>query len=135
MLFKRVKPACNVILVSIAPPRGITYDLIERNIYLSWPYGIYPDKQASDAIMLYRLKSEIAHQSFLLRFTIWMIASSCCFCAIASFTISCTNSGCAETAGAGDQDRKSTRLNSSHQIISYAVFCLKKKKNTQSTNY
>src|SRR5207244_12178082 len=26
------------------------------------------------------------------------------------------------------QDRKSTRLNSSHQIISYAVFCLKKKK-------
>src|SRR5258708_14854051 len=28
-------------------------------------------------------------------------------------------------------DRKSTRLNSSHQIISYAVFCLKKKKNKQ----
>src|SRR5258708_23638632 len=27
-------------------------------------------------------------------------------------------------------DRKSTRLNSSHQIISYAVFCLKKKKIT-----
>src|SRR5258708_15078959 len=25
-------------------------------------------------------------------------------------------------------DRKSTRLNSSHQVISYAVFCLKKKK-------
>src|SRR5258708_12624316 len=31
-------------------------------------------------------------------------------------------------------DRKSTRLNSSHQIISYAVFCLKKKKkNTNQT--
>src|SRR5258708_26568755 len=28
----------------------------------------------------------------------------------------------------GKLDRKSTRLNSSHQIISYAVFCLKKKK-------
>src|SRR5258708_15301183 len=28
-------------------------------------------------------------------------------------------------------DRKSTRLNSSHQIISYAVFCLKKKNNKQ----
>src|SRR5207244_12621513 len=27
-----------------------------------------------------------------------------------------------------DQDRKSTRLNSSHQITSYAVFCLKKEK-------
>src|SRR5258708_28609902 len=30
-------------------------------------------------------------------------------------------------------DRKSTRLNSSHQIISYAVFCLKKKKKTKIT--
>src|SRR5689334_24821452 len=31
----------------------------------------------------------------------------------------------------GDQDRKSTRLNSSHSSISYAVFCLKKKKKTK----
>src|SRR5947208_13132983 len=31
-------------------------------------------------------------------------------------------------------DRKSTRLNSSHQIISYAVFCLKKKKNKEKQN-
>src|SRR6476660_10010114 len=31
----------------------------------------------------------------------------------------------------GCRDRKSTRLNSSHQIISYAVFCLKKKKKTK----
>src|SRR2546430_7221631 len=30
--------------------------------------------------------------------------------------------------GAQDEDRKSTRLNSSHSQISYAVFCLKKKK-------
>src|SRR5437870_13062087 len=30
----------------------------------------------------------------------------------------------------GAADRKSTRLNSSHVAISYAVFCLKKKKNT-----
>src|SRR5205807_10253877 len=29
------------------------------------------------------------------------------------------------------RDRKSTRLNSSHLVISYAVFCLKKKKKTQ----
>src|SRR5437764_6117367 len=29
--------------------------------------------------------------------------------------------------GRGDRDRKSTRLNSSHRCISYAVFCLKKK--------
>src|SRR5258708_28408870 len=31
-----------------------------------------------------------------------------------------------------DEDRKSTRLNSSHQIISYAVFCLKKKTSVES---
>src|SRR2546426_2951125 len=30
------------------------------------------------------------------------------------------------------EDRKSTRLNSSHLVISYAVFCLKKKKNIMS---
>src|SRR3712207_7897401 len=31
-----------------------------------------------------------------------------------------------------ERDRKSTRLNSSHANISYAVFCLKKKKNTHN---
>src|SRR5438270_4982738 len=38
---------------------------------------------------------------------------------------------CARMTGsisAGEEDRKSTRLNSSHSQISYAVFCLKKKK-------
>src|SRR3712207_7048953 len=34
----------------------------------------------------------------------------------------------------GEVDRKSTRLNSSHANISYAVFCLKKKKSTQPYN-
>src|SRR5258708_23428497 len=38
-----------------------------------------------------------------------------------------TNPRAAAVAGL---DRKSTRLNSSHQIISYAVFCLKKKNST-----
>src|SRR5258708_17955254 len=37
----------------------------------------------------------------------------------------------ARLAAAQNKDRKSTRLNSSHQIISYAVFCLKKKKETR----
>src|SRR5207244_5933679 len=43
-----------------------------------------------------------------------------------------------EIRGLPDQrvqiDRKSTRLNSSHQIISYAVFCLKKKKQMNNTH-
>src|SRR5690554_7018052 len=36
--------------------------------------------------------------------------------------------------GRDDRDRKSTRLNSSHVRISYAVFCLKKKKKTPPTS-
>src|SRR5258708_19423506 len=43
-------------------------------------------------------------------------------------------SGAITRHGAYTQDRKSTRLNSSHQIISYAVFCLKKKKTLQSSS-
>src|SRR2546426_4768161 len=37
--------------------------------------------------------------------------------------------------GGGMVDRKSTRLNSSHLVISYAVFCLKKKNNTNTAEY
>src|SRR5256885_7215101 len=39
------------------------------------------------------------------------------------------SSGAASSPFSFDTDRKSTRLNSSHLVISYAVFCLKKKKN------
>src|SRR5580698_10661502 len=35
----------------------------------------------------------------------------------------------------GSRDRKSTRLNSSHMSISYAVFCLKKKKNKNNQSF
>src|SRR6266516_6144927 len=38
-------------------------------------------------------------------------------------------------SGGGFADRKSTRLNSSHRTISYAVFCLKKKKIYKSHCY
>src|SRR5947208_6497245 len=40
-----------------------------------------------------------------------------------------------KSAYKGKIDRKSTRLNSSHQIISYAVFCLKKKKKKKKRSY
>src|SRR5207302_7457004 len=44
--------------------------------------------------------------------------------------------GWCRCAGVGaDRDRKSTRLNSSHVKISYAVFCLKKKKKKTKKNY
>src|SRR5437660_9230367 len=38
--------------------------------------------------------------------------------------------GAGRSSSPGRKDRKSTRLNSSHVAISYAVFCLKKKKST-----
>src|SRR5437879_7889007 len=39
-----------------------------------------------------------------------------------------------EAGGAVDEDRKSTRLNSSHRCISYAVFCLKNKKRVRANS-
>src|SRR5690606_40402271 len=42
----------------------------------------------------------------------------------------CECAGLANMTGTEGKDRKSTRLNSSHVKISYAVFCLKKKKKT-----
>src|SRR5436190_4542089 len=42
--------------------------------------------------------------------------------------------GPADPARGAAQDRKSTRLNSSHTVISYAVFCLKKKKKKRRKN-
>src|SRR5687768_7604417 len=44
----------------------------------------------------------------------------------------CSPFGYKEFAPLADPDRKSTRLNSSHGYISYAVFCLKKKKKKES---
>src|SRR5438445_3709962 len=41
---------------------------------------------------------------------------------------------CGRPGGRGRADRKSTRLNSSHANISYAVFCLKKKKKNHINN-
>src|SRR5215208_8141332 len=46
--------------------------------------------------------------------------------------------GCVDRRSRGRRtrgDRKSTRLNSSHVAISYAVFCLKKKKNQPTRDY
>src|SRR5256884_2150857 len=43
------------------------------------------------------------------------------------------NQNFAGGGGPAAEDRKSTRLNSSHGYISYAVFCLKKKKNREVT--
>src|SRR3712207_9407746 len=67
-------------------------------------------------------------------------SSKCTPCSDSARSVEATGSGhkreCCEahqlacwTASIRPRDRKSTRLNSSHANISYAVFCLKKKKN------
>src|SRR5438034_8568403 len=48
---------------------------------------------------------------------------------------SCFRSDHSEGLGENGRDRKSTRLNSSHTVISYAVFCLKKKKERKKNKY
>src|SRR5256886_7476558 len=48
---------------------------------------------------------------------------------VAKLTIYVVNYSPRDFAAIREADRKSTRLNSSHSQISYAVFCLKKKKN------
>src|SRR5438034_5162312 len=40
-----------------------------------------------------------------------------------------------DIAAVANRDRKSTRLNSSHTVISYAVFCLKKKKKNKTKRH
>src|SRR5258707_5364912 len=50
------------------------------------------------------------------------------------YTVICL-CGCIVVQRCNRTDRKSTRLNSSHANISYAVFCLKKKKNQQKQYY
>src|SRR5256885_7049234 len=54
---------------------------------------------------------------------------------VRAFRDACGRAHMKAILGTGDlaTDRKSTRLNSSHLVISYAVFCLKKKKNNQTT--
>src|SRR5688572_32525040 len=58
---------------------------------------------------------------------------------VAQPRVDASQAGGVHAAAAGrlvhrDEDRKSTRLNSSHSQISYAVFCLKKKKNKKPQN-
>src|SRR2546422_7460152 len=51
-----------------------------------------------------------------------------------SAVITATHGAAADRTSRAVRDRKSTRLNSSHGYISYAVFCLKKKKKSKLTS-
>src|SRR5258708_29742170 len=80
------------------PPRSTLFPY--TTLFRSQIYNTYAHEQLYAAICHYR---ELGIERIELVFASRALRSACC------------------------QDRKSTRLNSSHQIISYAVFCLKKK--------
>src|SRR2546430_6545059 len=70
----------------------------------------------------------------LIRFTRWLLLESAASASMVPVSTipgrgSASHSGSRSAASA---DRKSTRLNSSHSQISYAVFCLKKKKRRET---
>src|SRR5258708_22070657 len=68
-------------------------------------------------------------RSTLFPYTTLFRSVVCCLYGIANARLLILHHAkCIEERAAHARDRKSTRLNSSHQIISYAVFCLKKKK-------
>src|SRR5258708_11264091 len=62
----------------------------------------------------------------------WGVCHSSSSCGVGTFSVCVLSTVASDVAlrPLNFEDRKSTRLNSSHQIISYAVFCLKKKKNS-----
>src|SRR5256885_3687118 len=60
-----------------------------------------------------------------MQFRLVTVLTLFCFC---SFAIADTMYDLTSPGATATVDRKSTRLNSSHLVISYAVFCLKKKK-------
>src|SRR5205085_8414325 len=77
---------------------------------------------ASPAPTLVHSSFEIGDVSIVLR-----SASSLALRRLASFCTTGSSNSAASTLSMPLVDRKSTRLNSSHSQISYAVFCLKKK--------
>src|SRR5258708_32406549 len=72
-------------------------------------------------------------RSTLFPYTTLFRSSSTGLCVEERLAYACLSTGVKSSNGGFERDRKSTRLNSSHQIISYAVFCLKKKKKTVSS--
>src|SRR5207253_11473489 len=75
----------------------------------------FPTRRSSDLLFVFFMLTLVLANNYLLMFVGWEGVGLCSYLLI----------------GAQAQDRKSTRLNSSHVAISYAVFCLKKKNKKQ----
>src|SRR5206468_9792255 len=86
----------------------------------------FPTRRSSD---LGAHTMKVGFEGRMLRVNVWEARSAGTFNFRANETQGPNPNTASSTAGVGfASDRKSTRLNSSHDQISYAVFCLKKKK-------
>src|SRR5205085_10309098 len=89
-----------------------------------------------DALPISRARSSQGTTSGILRIRLHASSTTCrdCRAALARRirSIEAAAACRGRTRAAAVEDRKSTRLNSSHSQISYAVFCLKKKKKDES---
>src|SRR5216683_7248908 len=88
-----------------------------RDLCLSFPYATEKISWGHD--LTFRVNDKIFAVTVLEPAPVWL-------------SFKCTPETFAELT---ERDRKSTRLNSSHDQISYAVFCLKKKKTINSSGY
>src|SRR5689334_24696294 len=93
------------------PPRSTLFP------YTTLFRSLIPDRQCQGLQFVSRLRLRIYIRSIAV----------CCF-AFLHWTYGSCQISIAEARATNREDRKSTRLNSSHSSISYAVFCLKKKK-------
>src|SRR2546426_3133569 len=75
-------------------------------------------------------RSDMKH--IALRMAVVILALAVCLAPVAQAAEKADETSLSADLGLGD--RKSTRLNSSHLVISYAVFCLKKKKTVESAS-
>src|SRR5690606_40763475 len=84
----------------------------------------FPTRRSSDL----PVAEDVQHQRLALACSVFQACTHALASTEVSYLAGCTLARVVVEAAHADRDRKSTRLNSSHVKISYAVFCLKKKK-------
>src|SRR5438034_324372 len=120
-LFARLKPGA-----TLEQARAELATLARR------PEKDCPDTEKGWGAMVRSLPDFLVY-NFSIRNGLAVMMTAVCFVLL----IACSNVAgllLARAAGRRKEDRKSTRLNSSHTVISYAVFCLKKKKKKKKKN-
>src|SRR3712207_4909503 len=106
----------------VAPVGSVLGDRMRRDRALAFGYAIQAAANAACAIALWTSPPIVVYG--------FAVVAACAV----TLTRPVHNAILPELSDTPEEDRKSTRLNSSHANISYAVFCLKKKKKRQHLN-